>query len=146
MGRFVHFRFPKKIQPAFIKNKEKKNVAFYVPAHYCLPRRIVKPLAKKYLRQDYSLRAILLIMSSARGRFVFVLFAPETVKCAASFLENQICHLSKLFPQPWKNKTPRGLLFPGHIDASVVDAEPGLLPLWFTPWRRKASLLTTAKS
>ena len=37
---------PKRGQPAFIKNK-KQNDAPYVPAHYCLPGRILKPLTKK---------------------------------------------------------------------------------------------------
>ena len=54
---------PKRGQPAFIKNKKQYD-ASYVPAHYCFPGRILKPLTKKKtLKQDYSLWVILLIMS-----------------------------------------------------------------------------------
>ena len=46
MGHFSHFFYRAKKQPAFLKNKKKYD-AFYVPAHYCFPGHILKPLANK---------------------------------------------------------------------------------------------------
>ena len=93
-----------KKHPAFIKNKERK-------------RRILRPsplrfsgahsraVNKKKTRQDYSLWAILLIMSSTCGHFVFYLFAPKQL-LAASVSGNATpvtihCRLSRLIQQTW---------------------------------------------
>ena len=91
MGHFFRYCFPKKKQPAFIKNKKKYD-AFYVPAHYCFPGRILKPLTKKRrLKQDYSLWVILLIMPSTWGHFVFFLRS-KTITRSVSFFDYHIYH------------------------------------------------------
>ena len=85
MGHFSHFRFPKQEkQPAFIKTK-KQYVAFYVPAHYYFPERILQPLTKlkRAHKQDSSLWIISLIMPLYVGcHFVFFPFAPKQIHAA----------------------------------------------------------------
>ena len=148
MGHFSHFFYRVKEQPPFLKNK-KKSDAFYVPAHYCFPGHILKPLAqKKNLKRDYGLWVILLIMPSTWGHFVLFLFAPKQLY-AALVVSNitpaaNHCYLSTLIPQSrGKIKKPMGLLLVGHIDAFVVDDGPIFLIPRYTPSRQKASLLTS---
>ena len=163
MGHFSHFRFPEQIQPTLIKNNE-TNDAFYVPAHYCFPRRILQPLTnkKRTLKQDSSLWVISLIMSSTWGHFVFFRSASKQLRAAllswrptpAAIAENHVarktwnwCHLGKphLLPSRTDSATPRELFFANHIDAFVVHAGPVFLLSRFTPWQQKASLLTHPK-
>ena len=69
-----------------------------ITAHYCCPGHIPKPLAqKKTLKQDYTLRVILLIMPSAWGHFVFFLIALKKVTRSVCFVEYHICCRPLLF-------------------------------------------------
>ena len=150
MGHFFRFCFPKKKTTSVHKNK-KQNDAFSGLPQYCLPGRILKPITKNALKQDYSLWAILLIMSSTWGHFIFFPFAPKQLHAALVSSDTtpaaNHCYLSKLILQSrGKIKKPRGLLFLGHIDALVVDAGPLFLLTRCTPSRRKASLLTSPKT
>ena len=81
-GAFFPFMLSTKTKPAFIKNENKYN-ALYIPAHYCFPGRNLEPLTKKWrLKQDYTLRVTLLIMSSMGGHFVFFLFPQKQLHAA----------------------------------------------------------------
>ena len=81
MGHFFRLCFPRKKKPAFIKN-EKNYSALYISVHYCFPGRNLKPLTKKTLKQDYTLRVTLLIISSMGGHFVFFLFHQKQLHAA----------------------------------------------------------------
>ena len=165
MGHFSHFRFPAQIEPTLIKKNE-TNDAFYVPAHYCFPGRILQPLPKKKspaLEQDYSLWVKLLIMPSTWGHFVSFLSASKQLDAAllswkttpAAIAENHVaektwnwCHLEKphLLPSRNDSATPRELFFANHIDAIVIDAGPVFLLSRYTPSQLRASLLTSQKN
>ena len=109
MRHFSHFRFSEKEkQPAFIKTK-KQYVAFYVPAHYYFPERILQPLTKikRAHKQDSSLWVISLIMPLYVGcHFVFFPFAPKQIHAALRFWNTTSitaqCGPSKLILQMWK--------------------------------------------
>ena len=108
MGHFSHFRFPKQEkQPAFIKTKKQYD-AFYVPAHYYFPERILQPLTKikRAHKQDSSLWVISLIMPLYVGcHFVFFPFAPKQIHAALRFWNTTSitaqCGPSKLILQTW---------------------------------------------
>ena len=94
MGHFSHFRFPKQEkQPAFIKTK-KQYVAFYVPAHYYFPERILQPLTKikRARKQDSSLWVISLIMPLYVGSLCFLSIRSKTNTRSVGFLEYHIYH------------------------------------------------------
>ena len=146
MGHFFRYCFPKQEkQPAFIKNKKQYD-AFYVPALYCFPGRILQPLTKKKrtLKQDSSLWVISLIMSSTWGHFVFFRSASKQLHAVllswrttpAAIAGNHVaqktwnwCHLGKphLLPPRTDSATPKELFFASHIDAVVVDGGPDFL-------------------
>ena len=93
MGHFSYFRFPKQEkQTAFIKTK-KQYVAFYVPAHYYFPERILRPLTKikRAHKQDSTLWVISLIMPLYLGPLYFLSVRFKTVTRSVAFLENHTC-------------------------------------------------------
>ena len=92
MGRFFRYCFPKQEkQPAFIKNKKQYD-AFYVPAHYYFPERILQPSTKNRIhKQDSSLWVISLIMPLYVGSLYFLSVRFKTVTRSVAFLENHTC-------------------------------------------------------
>ena len=87
MGRFVPFMLSTKTKPAFIKNEKNYN-ALYIAAHYRFPGRNLKPSTKKWrLKQDYTLRVTLLIMSSLGGSLCFLFARFKTGYTQRQFLK-----------------------------------------------------------
>ena len=131
MGHFSHFRFPKQEkQPAFIKTKKQYD-AFYVPAHYYFPERILQPLTKlkRAHKQDSSLWVISLIMPLYVGPLCFLSVRFKTNTRSVAFLENHTC---------WHRGTPR---CPTILEiAAIVENYTCCLPELILQRRKSCSL------